>query len=48
MEGLEKKVSAYYEQCVGCFFWFPFDQMSYYTTDLQWMCEDCASKYNNW
>ena len=45
---MEKKIAAYYEQCVGCFFWFPFDQMQYYTTDLQWMCEDCASTYNNW
>ena len=48
MKGLEKRIAAYYEQCVGCLLWFPFDQMSYYTTDLQWMCEDCASKYNNW
>lgn len=45
---MKREVPYYYVQCESCSYWFPSYDMCYYTTDLKWMCDACASIYNNW
>lgn len=37
----------FYEQCMSCSFWFPYDRMYYYMTNEQWVCSECYELYQD-